>query len=241
VQYALKQAIPIVFAGLQIPSQLSRILVDTVYVDEFRGGYDVGRYFIEKGHTEIGFIHDYSNSKNGRAEGFVMALKERGLKAVTSLEGLKDLNSCQSKSFLFHRDTGAACTKKLMKSKKRPTAIMCINDLCAIGAFEELTRMKISMPDEVELFGFADDVESRLFLDNRTNPISTVELPKQVLAEEAFKLLVQRMKNPWGPTQIVTLPTTIIHRKTTKGENETVKNRKDDIEIINKQIMAKLI
>ena len=117
---------------------------------------------------------------------------------------------------------------------------MCINDLCAIGAFEELNRMKISMPDEVELFGFADDIESRLFLVNRPNPISTVELPKQALAEETFKLLVQRMKNPWCPTQIVTLPTTIIHRKTTKGENETGKNRENDIETINKQIMEKL-
>ncbi len=240
VQYALKQAIPIVFAGLQIPSQLNRVPVDTVYVDEFRGGYDVGRYFIENGHTEIGLIHDYSNSKYGRAEGFATALKEHGLKMVTSLEALKDLDNCQSKTFLFHRDVGAACTKKLMKSKKRPTAIMCINDLCAIGAFEELNRMKISMPDEVELFGFADDIESRLFLVNRPNPISTVELPKQALAEETFKLLVQRMKNPWCPTQIVTLPTTIIHRKTTKGENETGKNRENDIETINKQIMEKL-
>ncbi len=245
VQYALKQTIPTVFAGLQIPSQLNRISVDTVYVDEFRGGYDVGRYFIENGHTEIGFVHNYSNSKNGRAEGFVAALKESGLKAVTPLDVLKDLNSCHSRSFLSHRNMGAACTKKLMQSKKHPTAIMCENDLSAIGAFEELNRMKVSMPDEVELFGFADDVESRLFFANRINPISTVALPKQTLAEAAFKLLIQRMNNPWLPTQIVTLPTTIIHRETTKGKNEFGRDflpyRENDIETINKQIMAKLI
>jgi len=241
VQYALTQTVPTVFAGLQIPSQLKRISVDTVYVDEFRGGYDVGRYFIENGHTEIGFVHNYSNSKNGRAEGFVAALKESGLKAVTPLDVLKDLNSCRSRSFLSHRNMGAACAKKLMKSKKHPTAIMCENDLSAIGVFEELNRMKISMPDEVELFGFADDVESRLFFANRTNPISTVALPKKTLAEEAFKLLIQRMNNPWLPTQIVTLPTAIIHRETTKGENESSPDRENDVEIINKQIMAKLI
>jgi len=241
VQYALKQNIPTVFAGLQIPSQLEKMPVDTVYVDEFQGGYDVGRYFIGKGHTEIGFVRDYSHNEWGRIEGFTAALKESGLKAVTPIGVLKDLDRLESKPYFFNQKLGAACVKKLMKCKKRPTAIMCLNDLGAIGAFEELTRMKVSMPDEVELFGFADDVESRLFFSNRTNPISTVALPKKTLAEEAFKLLVQRINNPGLPIQIVTLPTTIIHRETTQGENKSGKNflsdRKNDIEIINKQIM----
>ncbi len=248
VRYASGQNIPVVFAGLQIPSQLENIPVDTVYVDEFQGGYDVGQYFIEKGHTEIGFVHDYNHNKLGRIEGLATALKENGLKAVMPLDVLKDLNSGPSKYSLFLRKLGADCVKKLMKSRKRPTAIMCQNDLSAIGAFEELNRMKISMPDEVELFGFADDVESRLFFSNRANPISTVALPKKAVAEASFKLLVQRMNNPGLPTQIVTLPTAIIHRETTKGENvcgSKLKNDflpygENDIEIINKQIMEKL-
>ena len=248
VQYVLKQNIPTVFAGLQIPSQLEKMPVDTVYVDEFQGGYDAGRYFIEKGHTEIGLVHDYKHNKWGRIEGFITALKESGLKANMPLEILKDLNSCKSKSFLFSRNLGTAYAKKLMKSKKRPTAIMCQNDLSAIGAFEELNCMKISMPDEVELFGFADDVESRLFFTSRVNPISTVALPREALAEEAFKLLVQRMNNPGLPAQTVTLPTIKIHRETTKGESvyasklgKIVSDEENDIEIINKQIMAKII
>ena len=217
VHYVSKQNIPTVFAGLQIPSQLKKISVDTVYVDEFQGGYDAGRYFIERGHTEIGFVHDYHHGKWGRHEGFMKALKVSGLKPLISHSILENLDECQSRPFRFQRRLGAEYIKRMMKDKKRPTAIMCQNDLTAIGAFEELKRMNISMPDEVELFGFADDVESRLFFTNRANPISTVRLPKKTLAEESFKLLVWRMDNPGLQIQIVTLPTTIIHRETTKG------------------------
>ena len=244
VQYAQKLNIPTVFTGLQIPSQLKQVPVDTVYVDEFKGGYDVGRYFIEKGHTEIGFIHDGHYKKMGRYDGFITALKESGLKAVMPLDVLKGL-SCQPGKLHFPQKLGAACMGKLMKCKKRPTAIICQNDLCAVGAFEELNRMKISMPDEVELFGVGDDMESRLFFSDRTNPISTVGVSRKKLAEESFKLLVRRMNNPGLPPQIVTLPTEIIHRETTKagkvsGSKDSYLNMDNDILFINKQIMSKL-
>jgi hypothetical protein len=57
------------------------------------------------------------------------------------------------------------------------------------------------------------------------------------------------MKNPALPPQIVTLPTPIVHRETTKGINinglkfsdDSVPDRESDIETINNQIIAKLI
>ena len=83
VQYVIKQKIPTIFAGLQIPYELKNISLDRVYADEFRGAYDAGRYFIERGHTEIGFVHDYrSLGKSPRIDGFTTALKEAGLKAL---------------------------------------------------------------------------------------------------------------------------------------------------------------
>ena len=126
---------------------------------------------------------------------------------------------------------------------------MCINDLSAVGAFEELTRMGISMPDEVELFGFSNDIESRRFFSNGINPISTVAVPRKTLAEESFKLLLKRMNNPGIPVQVVALSTVMIHRETTKGRNvsgsksgnPSISDPENEIEIINKQITAKLI
>ena len=249
VQYVLKQKIPTIFAGLQIPYQLKNISVDRVYADEFRGAYELGRYFIERGHTEIGLVHDYrSHGKSPRIDGFTSALKEAGLKALMPIDALKDLNGIQSKPYLFYQKLGMDCTKKLMNSKKSPTAIMCINDLSATGAFEELNRMKISMPDEVELFGYSNDIESRLFFSDRINPISTVAVPRKTLAEESFKLLVKRMNNPGLPTQVVALPTIMIHRETSKGRNasasKSVKGSmpdpENDIEFLNKQIIGKV-
>jgi LacI family transcriptional regulator len=250
VQYVLKQKIPTVFAGLQIPYQLKNISVDRVYADEFRGAYELGQYFIESGHTEIGFVHDYrSHGKSPRIDGFTSALKEAGLKALMPLDALKDLNGSQSKPYLFYQKLGMDFTKRLMNRKKRPTAIMCINDLSAIGVFEELNRMKISMPDEMELFGFSNDIESRLFFSDRINPISTVAVPRKALAEESFKLLLKRMNNPGIPVQVVALPAVMIHRETTKGRNVSgsksgnhfISDPENEIEIINKQITAKLI
>ncbi len=249
VRYVLKQKIPTIFAGLQIPYQLKNISVDRVYADEFQGAYDVGRYFIERGHTEIGFIHDYRrHGKDLRIDGFTTALKEAGLKALRPLDVLKDMNGKQSKLYLFHQKLGAVCARKLMESKKFPTAIMCINDLSAVGAFEELNRMNISMPDEVELLGFSNDIESRLFFSDRINPISTVAVPRKTLAEESFKLLVKRMNNPGLPPQVVALLTTIIHRETSKGGNApglksgklSISAPENDIELINKQIVDKI-
>ncbi len=218
VQYALKQHIPVVFSSLSVPSQLPHIPVDVVSHDEYHGGYEVGRYFIERGHRDIGLIGDIrTHSKLGRLPGFTAALKESGLKAIIAEFEQKELE--QYAGMTQFLKIGSICVQKLLKKRNLPTAIMCMNDITAIGAFNEFNRAGVSMPDEVELFGFADDIESQLYFSDRINPVSTVQFSIDMMAKESFRLLEQRLKNPDIPRQIATIPATIIHRETTKGES----------------------
>lgn len=58
----------------------------------------------------------------------------------------------------FSVEAGAAAVRQLLDRHQRPDAIVCLNDLLAIGAITELRRSKIAVPQEVMVTGF-DDIQ----------------------------------------------------------------------------------
>ena len=108
------------------------------------------------------------------------------------------------------RDGYEAC-KKLLQLEDRPTAIIAVNDLLAIGALRAAADLKLQIPNDLSLVGY-DDIPMADFLIPR---LTTVTKDAYMLGTRAFELLLARIQNPDLPRQVVHyLPRLIIREST---------------------------
>ena len=79
-----------------------------------------------------------------------MQLRIKGAKAAT-----KDLN-VQFVVGSLDVSGGVEATAEILRSKKRPAALLCLSDVLALGALFELACAGISVPQEISVMGFDD-------------------------------------------------------------------------------------
>lgn len=145
--------------------------------DDKLGGYLATRHLLDLGHRRIGVIAgpSYASSSLGRVEGYRQAMEEAGVTVcpdwiVPSTFGI---------------DAGADAAEQLMNLKDRPTAIFAVNDNTAIGALSGLSRLGISVPDDVSVVGYNDiPIVSHL-----PTPLTTLRVPFEQIASNTLDLL----------------------------------------------------
>ena len=86
-------------------------------------------------------------------------------------------------------DSGSNAVTQLLTSPDLPTAILCSNDLTAIGAIQTLTRSGLRVPDDVSVLG-ADDIPLSCLV---TPPLTTIRIPREELGSEAFQVIQQML------------------------------------------------
>jgi len=121
------------------------------------------------GHRNIAVIHGPASS-NDRTEARIDGLRSSNLDVtLTFWETGLDIAG------------GASTTKKLMDGAIGQTAILCLSDVLALGAFFELQRRNLKIPEDMSLMGF-DNLE---WGSVSTPPLTTIDLPVSRMATEA--------------------------------------------------------
>lgn len=83
-------------------------------------------------------------------------------------------------------ERGAQAFAELMASPARPTAVLCGNDVLAVGAIGRAREMGIDVPRDVSITGF-DDIE----LAQVTHPkLATVHVPHREMGRKAARALI---------------------------------------------------
>lgn len=72
---------------------------------------------------------------------------------------------------------------------ERPTAVLCANDLMAIGFIRRARELNIAVPEHISVTGFDDIPEARLL----TPELTTVRQPGNAMGRAAATLLLQRI------------------------------------------------
>jgi LacI family transcriptional regulator len=91
------------------------------------------------------------------------------------------------------------------------TAVLAANDLLAVGCYEALAAQGLRCPDDVSVVGF-----NNMELTAHLNPsLSTVSMPQYEMGRTAAKLVLDRLAEPDGASQIVALPTVFVSRAST--------------------------
>lgn len=155
--------------------------------DDVAGGRLVGNHLADLGHRRIGIIAGapYASTGADRAEGFLVALRERGI-AVSTQHVIPSG---------FGPEDGYRAAGLLMSREPRPTAIFAVNDMTAIGAIGALRDLGYAVGTDVAVVGFNDvSIAAHLPI-----PLSTVRSPLREMGRAAAGLVLQRLEGR-GPT-----------------------------------------
>jgi LacI family transcriptional regulator len=74
---------------------------------------------------------------------------------------------------------------EVLQSGFEPTAILCVNDLMAVGVLKELSKQGISVPQQISVTGFDNILLSQYLIPSLT----TIDIPREQIAELAFDVL----------------------------------------------------
>jgi LacI family transcriptional regulator len=157
---------------------------------------------IEFGHTKLAFISAVT-AQNDRA-----SARLNGIQNAMSSAGL-NANDLRCIETNYGIEEGAVAFDRLMTNGPRPTAILCGNDVLAVGALRRARELKIAVPQDVSIVGF-DDIE---LAQVAYPPLTTVHVPHREMGCRAGQVLVDHVKNG-TPIKSVLLPTRPILRET---------------------------
>jgi DNA-binding LacI/PurR family transcriptional regulator len=87
---------------------------------------------------------------------------------------------------------GRNAARALLDSRPRPTAIVCVNDLMAVGALRELRARGLRVPEDVSVTGF-DNVTLAQFCHPA---LTSVHIPRDQIGETICASLIDREKAP---------------------------------------------
>ena len=197
-EFLEKQGVPVLVAWVHDPN-VNRL---SIGFDNRAAMAEMTREVIAKGHHRLAMI-SAETEHNERARERI-----RGAKDVLTDAGLggSDLPVIETGNRI---DGGAAAFEAHMQADPAPTAVLCGNDVLAIGALAKAREMGLAVPEDVSITGF-DDLEIARFT---SPPMTTVRAPHQEIGREAAKMLVQ-MVNGEAPDQREPLETTISLRGT---------------------------
>ena len=169
-----------------VDSQESIGGVPVVNVDDRGGAESAARHVLEAGHRDLAVIvlpptrGQLMNTPTAarRLEGYMSAIEEAGAPAPHTITAGTSTAS------------GARAFESLPKGKRRPTAVLAMSDMTAIGVIGAAQAAGLRIPEDMSVVGF-DDIPTAAW----TNPpLTTVRQPIVEKGRLAARLLIQRMK-----------------------------------------------
>ncbi|MEM7281959.1 MAG: LacI family DNA-binding transcriptional regulator, partial [Pseudomonadota bacterium] len=183
----------------------------SVVPDELHGGYEATKHLLDQGHTSIAFLSEERPvpAQVGRMAGYKQALAE---KEIPYDEALVAFGSSTQAS-------GREMADQIFNQPgPLPTAAFCYNDRIAMGAYDTLRKLGLSIPEDVAIVGF----DNQDLIAAEVQPgLTTMALPHYQMGQWAVEQLLNLIKteNQEGfssslPTQHV-LPCPLIKRNST--------------------------
>ncbi len=186
-----------------INRQISHARTRQILVDDHGGAYRAVEHLIGLGHREIGILTGPANSHSGRErlQGYERALMAHGLTPTARWQV-----PCAPKS-----EGGRTAAKELLSRSPELTALLCYNDLAAIGVYQAAAELGLDVPQSLSIVGY-DDIP---FASLVSPTLTTVHIPKYELGVRAMNLILDALEHNEPVAGPVTLDTQLIVRGST--------------------------
>ncbi len=200
--------------GVEFISASSFTNINCVSGDNLLGAIDAVQHLIGLGHRDIVFIGGARVTRPGRELGYKNAL------FMNNIEVNNNLMITSENIVNNFSDYGYNSVIKLIKSKKKFTAVFCANDLIAIGAMKAFYEKGIKVPEEVAIVGFDDISIAALYQPSLT----TVRQPIEEMGITMVDLLIGLIKDQTKSTvKKLMFPMELIVRESCGSKSKSIK------------------
>lgn len=187
-----------------VDRKLARESVDTVVMDNHKGGYIATSHFIKQGHKNIAIISSLPqfSSSDERQQGYEKALKDNGLSVNEAIIKQGDPRSSENAKEL---------TTELLQLKSRPSAVFATDNIMTLGALAAINEKKLKIPDDISIIGFDDMPWATAIIP----PLTVIRQPSYEMGRRAAELFFQRIADPEREHVRVVMEPKLIVRKST--------------------------
>ncbi len=173
-----------------------------VRVDLQKGGRLATQHLLDRGFSHLVYVGNTHETehRSERVAGFTQTLTEHRIPSENTL-----ILQCEESA-----EQGYAILPYIIECHPQVDAIMCSNDLVAIGTLKACLEKGIRVPEDIAIVGF-DDI---LFTRYSSPSITTVRVPKYELGRQAAQLLFNRLNGQASSQEIVLQPELIVRQST---------------------------
>jgi LacI family transcriptional regulator len=196
-----KRKVPLVFVDVGP----DRPGISVLKVDYQHGIRQAVQHLAVLGHRRIAFVTGpvRLHSAQSRLAAFMKSVKECGIVPNPEwiLQGDHTLEG------------GVAAMDKLLACNELPTAVVCSNDMTAIGVLHKLYRAGLRAPDDISVIGFDDIHLAQVTMP----PLTTVQMSRFALAKAAVAALRAQVEEPEQSSgkREFDIPTELVVREST--------------------------
>ncbi len=181
---------PMVYFG-----RLQHLQLPSVASDDQHGAYMLAQYLIGQGHQRIAYL------------GFPKS--HRSMERRAGLEACMHSHGLSLTDFSANAPTapeGERLCASIMLSGERPDALICYNDLIALGFMKEAQTLGFKLPADISVAGF-DNIQYGRFT---FPPLTTVDLQSEQMGVAGMERLLAAIGDKEGPALTVVEPQLIL-------------------------------
>jgi LacI family transcriptional regulator len=193
----------------QLPVVLVNRMTDKHNVTEVVNNDELGihlavTHLTQLGHRRIAFLGGPGNTSTGR--------DRRNAFAAHGVTGSFDYDPdlCLECS-AFSEAAGKAGMRKIFDGTQDFTAVVCANDLLALGCYDEMAERGLSCPADLSVTGFND----MPFADRLSPPLTTLHIQHDQLGVDAANCLLEEIRGGNKMKQPLLLDPTLMIRDST--------------------------
>ncbi|MDQ3004230.1 MAG: LacI family transcriptional regulator [Chloroflexota bacterium] len=186
--------------------------LDRVSSDYYLATKEVMAHLLSLGHRQIGLV--YGVQEPVLAEDRLLPYQE-SLRAAGLLVQDDLIIRCGTTI-----QDGYQAAESLLKRSNKPTALIAVNDLLAIGAMRAAIDIGLKIPQDLSVVGY-DDILLAKFMAPR---LTTVSKDAVGVGRAAVKLLLARIQEPDRPRQMLNVSPRVIIRESTGPAEENSRN-----------------
>lgn len=182
----------------------------SINVDDEGGACEAASYLLRRGHRDIvclTFEMDYSAIHPDKVYG-VGQRRLEGYKRAFREAKVPWSDDCLFPTFAI-ATAGSEVFQTLWNAGKRPTAVLAIADIIAIGVLQAATAIGLRMPDDLAVIGF-DDIPQAMWT---TPTLTTVHQPIMEKGEIAAQQLLSLISGEIPAELKIQLPTKLALRQ----------------------------
>jgi LacI family transcriptional regulator len=163
------------------------------------------RHLYELGHRKIAFMHGqpFSSDSDVRWASTLETARELGLEVSDELTVHLEKDS-------HSPEISYPGIRRLIQSGRHFTAVLCFNDVSAMGSIRALHEGGLRVPQDVSVLGF-DDIQSAAY---QVPSLTTIRQPLQKMGSTAAQLLLKKLAGKATPDLIHVEPELIVREST---------------------------